>query len=204
MTNILLYTADDDMKQDLSAQIAEFNEHVDFTENSPDIIIVDENAEKRQKLRELYALVPIIFLSENGTDSDSDRLNIEIKKPFSLMRLLKVIGTANRRLDNSEEGNLNFNGYVLRPSSKEIVDTKSGCTVRLTEKEVDIIKYVYKMADCFVSKNDLQKNVWQYNVDVTTHTIETHIYRVRQKVETKTGRRLIVTDNGRYKLSMDE
>ena len=63
---------------------------------------------------------------------------------------------------------------------------------------------MYKAQGTYVSKTDLQLNVWKYSEDVTTRTIETHIYRLRQKVEQNGGRRLIVTDNGGYMLQQDD
>ena len=67
----------------------------------------------------------------------------------------------------------------------------------------NVLKYMYKVAPQFVSKTDLQTNVWQYSRDVTTHTIETHIYRLRQKVEQKCRRQLILTEGGQYKLNLE-
>ena len=119
------------------------------------------------------------------------------------MLLLDTIRAANNKLDNSKEGFLVFNNYELRPNAREIKDLLTGEVTKLTEKEVYILKYLYKSSDRYVVKNDLQKDVWKYNEDVTTHTIETHIYRLRQKVEKDNGRRLIITDNGGYKLNVD-
>ena len=118
------------------------------------------------------------------------------------MQLLDILRAANNKFDYSGKGNIQFNHYELRPSQKEIVDLDNSITTKLTAKEVDILRYLYKNAGQFVSKNDLQTNVWLYNENVTTHTIETHIYRLRQKVE-KNGRRLILTESGCYQLIMD-
>ena len=120
------------------------------------------------------------------------------------MNFLDVLRAANNNLDNSEDGYLTFNGYELRPNLREIVDLPSGKVTKLTEKEIGILKYLYKTQGTYVSKTDLQPNVWKYSEDVTTHTIETHIYRLRQKVEQNGGRRLIVTDNGGYMLQQDD
>ena len=65
----------------------------------------------------------------------------------------------------------------------DIVNLRNGEETKLTEKEVAVIKYLYKFQDRIVSKNELLQDVWGYSPDVTTHTIETHIYRLRQKVE---------------------
>ena len=94
-----------------------------------------------------------------------------------------------------------FNQYELHPLAKEIVNLRNNELVKLTEKEVAVIKYLYKSKDKIVTKNDLLKDVWDYNAEVTTHTIETHIYRLRQKVEHENAEaQLILTEDGGYKL----
>ncbi len=202
MSNILVFSANADFKEDLERQISRFISESKFVEKSPDIIIIDEDVNVFKQKRHEYPTVPMIFLSQIS-DIMGDKLNILIKKPFSLMLLLDTIRAANNKLDNSKEGFLVFNNYELRPNAREIKDLLTGEVTKLTEKEVYILKYLYKSSDRYVVKNDLQKDVWKYNEDVTTHTIETHIYRLRQKVEKDNGRRLIITDNGGYKLNVD-
>ena len=202
MSNILVFSANADFKEDLERQISRFISESKFVEKSPDIIIIDEDVNDFKQKRHEYPTVPMIFLSQIS-DIMGDKLNILIKKPFSLMLLLDTIRAANNKLDNSKEGFLVFNNYELRPNAREIKDLLTGEVTKLTEKEVYILKYLYKSSDRYVVKNDLQKDVWKYNEDVTTHTIETHIYRLRQKVEKDNGRRLIITDNGGYKLNVD-
>ena len=75
-------------------------------------------------------------------------------------------------------------------------------TIKLTEREVDILKYLYQNSDVISSKENLLENVWGYSADVTTHTIETHIYRLRQKVEEEGGSQLIITENNGYRLNI--
>ena len=104
-------------------------------------------------------------------------------------------------IENSEEGYLRFNQYELRPLVKEILNERNNEITKLTEKEVSIIKYLYKAGNKIVSKNELLQEVWGYSPDVTTHTIETHIYRLRQKVEHEDiSAQLILTSDGGYQL----
>lgn len=201
MLNIQLFSENEDFVNDITSQIERFIAGADIKDSAPDMIIVDENEELYLQKRSEYPSVPILFLTSQSS-IEEDRLNIVIHKPMNLMRFLDIMRAANNRLDNSEYGYLMFNNYELRPSSKEITDLTNGKVIKLTEKEVSIIKYLYKMGDSFVSKSDLQTNVWRYNKNVTTHTVETHIYRLRQKVEDNPSRRLIVTDNGKYRLNM--
>ena len=73
--------------------------------------------------------------------------------------------------------------------------------IKLTEKEVAILKYLYKSPERIVTKNELLQEVWGYAPEVTTHTIETHIYRLRQKVEHENPEaQLIITLDGGYRL----
>ena len=105
------------------------------------------------------------------------------------------------KFENSSDGYLLFNCYELHPATKEIINVRNNNVVKLTEKEVAVVKYLYKSKDKTVSKNDLLRDVWDYNADVTTHTIETHIYRLRQKVEQDdSSTQLIITEDGGYKL----
>ncbi|MBO5037877.1 MAG: helix-turn-helix domain-containing protein, partial [Alphaproteobacteria bacterium] len=68
--------------------------------------------------------------------------------------------------------------------------------------EVDIIKYLYQNTPDIATKEDLLENVWGYSSDATTHTVETHIYRLRQKVEKEKGSQLIITENNGYRLNI--
>ncbi len=198
MAHILFISDNEDFAEDLKAQILRFAPDFSFVENAPDLLLIDENSECCNELRQKYPTIPLIFLS--AENKENDMLNIYVKKPFSLMSFLDVLRAANNNLDNSADGYLTFNDYELRPNLREIVDIQSGDVIKLTEREIDILKYLYKNQGHYVSKSDLQRNVWKYNEEVATHTIETHIYRLRQKVEQKGGRRLIITENGGYML----
>ena len=207
MPNILLLSNNEDFALDLSEQITLYAH--DFTilpqddENSLiDMIILDERAQDLKTLRAHHPNTPIILLQKDGDDSvESSVLNQVIFKPLSLEGLLNQIQAGINLVDNSEAGYLNFNRYELRPLQKEIYNERNSETIKLTEKEVAIIKFLYKNKDKNVSKNDLLQEVWGYSPDVSTHTIETHIYRLRQKVEHEdTSAQLIVTEDGGYKL----
>lgn len=207
MPNILLLSNNEDFALDLSEQITLYAH--DFTilpqddENSLiDMIILDERAQDLKTLRAHHPNTPIILLQKEGDDSvESSVLNQVIFKPLSLEGLLNQIQAGINLVDNSEAGYLNFNRYELRPLQKEIYNERNSETIKLTEKEVAIIKFLYKNKDKNVSKSDLLQEVWGYSPDVSTHTIETHIYRLRQKVEHEdTSAQLIVTEDGGYKL----
>jgi len=197
-----LITANNDFREDLLLQMGKFMDNFVCTQEAPDIIVIDDDVAALQQTRAKFPTTPIILLTAENNVAEN-KLNLVLQKPFSLWKLIDLMHSANNHLDSSKEGTLIFNQYKLQPNARKITDLMTGEETKLTEKEVNILKYLYKTPNEFVSKTDLQINVWQYNQEVTTHTIETHIYRLRQKVEKNNGRQLIVTDNGKYKLNME-
>jgi DNA-binding response OmpR family regulator len=74
--------------------------------------------------------------------------------------------------------------------------------IRLTDKETNILKYLYRAGGKVISREELLTEVWGYNAGVTTHTLETHVYRLRQKIEPDpTGPKILITEAGGYRLS---
>lgn len=204
MMKVCLITQNDDFREDLLLQISRYIDNFVCTkEENPDIIVIDDDIVALRQVHDKFPSTPVIFLTAK-TDIAEDKLNLLLHKPFLLWKLIDMLHSANNHLDGSEEGILTFNQYKLQPHIRTIIDLATGTETKLTEKEVNILKYLYKTPDKFISKSDLQINVWQYNQEVTTHTIETHIYRLRQKVEKNSGRQLIVTENGKYKLNMGQ
>jgi DNA-binding response OmpR family regulator len=105
-----------------------------------------------------------------------------------------------RQYDTSEDAVFTIGPYTFRPSSKLLLNP-DGSKVRLTEKETSILRYLYRAGQRPVSRETLLQEVWAYNSGVTTHTLETHIYRLRQKIEKDaTAPTILVTEAGGYKL----
>jgi DNA-binding response OmpR family regulator len=89
---------------------------------------------------------------------------------------------------------------TFKPALKILVE-ENGNKVRLTEKETSILKFLYRASEKMVTRETLLTEVWGYNTGVTTHTLETHIYRLRQKIEKDPARaELLITETGGYKL----
>ena len=130
----------------------------------------------------------------------SDFADIVIKKPLKLNSFLKALKEETLIPKVRRKECLMFKEYSLYPVKKEIFSSQTQNTTKLTEKEVDIIKYLYQNAPQIASKEELLEKVWEYSTDATTHTVETHIYRLRQKVEKDGGSQLIITENNGYKL----
>lgn len=148
---------------------------------------------------------PILLLT--GHDSDSDEIlglesgaNDYVTKPFRFSVLLARIRAALRQHDQSEDVVFTIGQYSFQPAAK-LLETTEGNKVRLTDKETSILKYLYRQGPKTISRDILLKEVWGYNNRVTTHTLETHIYRLRQKIERDpSNARLLVTEEGGYRL----
>jgi DNA-binding response OmpR family regulator len=147
---------------------------------------------------------PILLLT--GADSDADTIagldagaNDYITKPFRFAVLMARVHAHLRSHDRSEEAMYRIGPYTFRPSAKLLVDDKAH-KIRLTEKETNILKFLYRVGET-VPRETLLNEVWGYNPAVTTHTLETHIYRLRQKIEENPGdAHILVTESGGYRL----
>ena len=143
-----------------------------------------------------------------GSDSDADTIlglesgaNDYVTKPFRLGVLLARIRAQLRQHEQSEDAVFTIGPYTFKPAAKIMVHGENGQKVRLTEKETAILKYLYRANDRVVGRDVLLNEVWGYNAGVTTHTLETHIYRLRQKVEPDPSNAIIlVTEAGGYRL----
>src|SRR6202042_1544975 len=124
-----------------------------------------------------------------------------IAKPFKLSVLLARLRAQLRTFENSEDAIFIIGPYTFRPAAKILTDPTRGRRIRLTEKEAAILKFLYRAGTRSVARQILLNEVWGYNAAVTTHTLETHIYRLRQKIEPDPANaRLLVTEGGGYRL----
>jgi DNA-binding response OmpR family regulator len=140
--------------------------------------------------------VPVVMLT--GADSDTDMVagldsgaDDYVTKPFRLSVLLARLRAHLRQSDHSDDAVFTIGPYTFRPSAKLLLDASGRKKVRLTEKETAILKYLYRAGDQPIGRDTLLGEVWGYNAGVTTHTLETHVYRLRQ---------ILVTEPGGYRL----
>ncbi len=148
---------------------------------------------------------PIIMLT--GADSEADTIlgldsgaNDYVTKPFKLAVLLARLRAQLRQHELSEEAVFGIGPYTFQPAQKVLVD-RNQKKIRLTEKETAILKYLYRTGESVVSRDKLLHEVWGYNAEVTTHTLETHIYRLRQKIEEDpSNAQILITEKGGYRL----
>jgi DNA-binding response OmpR family regulator len=148
---------------------------------------------------------PVIMLTAQGSEADTvlgleSGANDYVTKPFKFAVLLARIRAQLRQHEASEDAIFRIGPYTFRPGAKLLVSEK-GSKLKLTEKETAILRYLYRAGQKVVSRDTLLSEVWGYNANVTTHTLETHIYRLRQKIEhNPSSARILVTEPGGYKL----
>lgn len=157
-------------------------------------------------LRRESVQAPIVMLT--GSDSDADMVlgldsgaNDYVTKPFRLSVLLARLRAHLRQSEHSDDAEFTIGPYTFRPRAKLLIDPSGRKKVRLTEKETAILKFLYRAGDQVIGRDLLLGEVWGYNAGVTTHTLETHVYRLRQKIERDPARaEILVTEPGGYRL----
>ncbi|MQA66163.1 MAG: response regulator [Alphaproteobacteria bacterium] len=163
--------------------------------------------------RELCRLVrregffrPVVILASG--DSEADQIlaldagaNDYITKPFTLGILLARLRAHLRQHDLSEDAVIRMGPFVLVSAEKLLVGS-DGKQIRLTDKETRLLKYLYRTRGRAVSQSRLLKEVWGYRSDIETHTIESHVFRLRQKIgQDRMATPLIVTEKDGYRLA---
>lgn len=221
---ILLVDDDNDLREALAEQLVmidDFDVYESETGNGGlersktemhDLIILDvglpdlDGREVCRMMRRNGVKCPILMLTGNDTDADQilgldAGANDYVTKPFKFPVLLARIRAQLRQHEQSEDAVFAVGPYSFRPGAKMLVD-EAEKKIRLTEKETNILKFLYRAGGRTVERDTLLREVWGYNAGVTTHTLETHIYRLRQKIEPDPGNaRILVTETGGYRLS---
>lgn len=158
-----------------------------------------------REFREMGITCPIVLLTAKDSDADTvagleSGANDYVTKPFRFAVLMARIHAHLRSHEQSEDAVYRIGPYTFRPSAKMLIDA-GGKRVRLTEKETNILKFLYRAGQT-VPRETLLHEVWGYNPAVTTHTLETHIYRLRQKIEKNPGQaQILLTESGGYRLA---
>ena len=223
LKNILLVDDDEDLREALAEQLVMTEDFEVFEAGSGtgamakvkeqlhDLVILDvglpdtDGRELCRLMRKQGVKAPIIMLT--GHDSDADTIlgldagaNDYVTKPFKFPVLLARIRAQLRQHEQSEDAVFTVGPYTFKPAMKMLV-TEDDKKIRLTEKETNILKFLYRSTAGVVPRDVLLHEVWGYNAGVTTHTLETHIYRLRQKIEPDpSNARLLVTESGGYRL----
>jgi len=220
---VLIVVDDDPLREMLSEQLQLHEEFVTATaengakalemakSNYYDVIILDiglpdiDGREVCRLMRRAGMSSPVIMLT--AADSDADAVlglesgaNDYVSKPFRLNVLLARMLAQLRQHGQSEDAVFAIGPYSFCPAQKLLLDEPNNKKIRLTEKETQILRYLYR-AGKVVGRDTLLGEVWGYSAAVTTHTLETHVYRLRQKIEADSSNAaLLVTKPGGYKL----
>jgi len=223
LNKILLVDDDDDLREALAEQLVATEDFDAFEagdgasamdrvrDEQYDLVILDvglpdtDGRELCKRMRKAGVKSPIIMLTGQNTDADmilglDSGANDYVTKPFKFPVLLARIRAQLRQHEQSENAVFQLGDYQFKPAQKMLVDPKER-KVRLTEKETNILKFLYRAPEGLAPRDVLLHEVWGYNAGVTTHTLETHIYRLRQKIEKDpSNARLLITEPGGYRL----
>ncbi len=224
LKKILMVDDEDDLREALADQLVLTDEFDVFEaangadglkrakEALYDLIILDvglpdmDGRELCRLMRKQGVKSPILMLTGHDTDSDTilgldAGANDYVTKPFKFPVLLARIRAQLRQHEQSEDAVFTIGPYTFKPAAKMLI-TEDEKKIRLTEKETNILKFLYRSSTNVVPRDVLLHEVWGYNAGVTTHTLETHIYRLRQKIEPDpSNARLLVTESGGYRLA---
>ncbi len=167
-----------------------------------------DGVEACRRMRSAGVRSPIILLT-GAAREEADQVagldagaNDYVLKPFKFSVLMARVRAHLRSHEASEDAVFQIGPYEFRPSMKQLTDSRQR-KIRLTDKETLILKYLYRSGAKPVTRDELLREVWGYNSGVTTHTLETHVYRLRQKIEPDTqAPRLLLTEAGGYRLGV--
>ncbi|RED11919.1 response regulator transcription factor [Pontivivens insulae] len=225
LKKILLVDDDEDLREVLADQLVLTEEFDVFEAGNGseamekakqaiyDLVILDvglpdlDGRELCRLMRKQGVKCPILMLTGHVTDADTilgldSGANDYVTKPFKFPVLLARIRAQLRQHEQSEDAVFSIGQYTFKPSAKMLI-TEDEKKIRLTEKETNILKFLYRANDAVVARDVLLNEVWGYNAAVTTHTLETHIYRLRQKIEIDPkNASLLVTESGGYRLTL--
>ena len=221
---ILLLEPNETLKVTLSEQLI-VNKNFDVTPvdslqdakwhiaKSPfDLLILGENVSSYSVssflkfIKERQVINKILFLKDyssgeiSSTEGFTDNHHF-IEKPFRIQHLIKKIDFVLAKISGSTDVTHRIGPFVFFPE-KKIITFNDQTDIELTEKEVGILKCLLSSGEEIADKDEILKQVWNYNPGVTTHTLETHIYRLRQKLEISPSTpRIIVSESGGFKLN---
>ena len=179
---------------------------------NPDLILLDiqmpdgNGIDICQRLRRNGFAKPIVMLIAKGAEGDivlglEAGANDYITKPLRLGELIARIRTQLRQFRASDDARFEIGNLSFLPANKMLYEIGSDRMQALTEKEATILKFLYRAFPNDVTKDELLAKVWGFQNGVSTHTLETHIYRLRQKISRLTKKQLVLTIEKGYRLA---
>jgi len=225
LKKILLVESDVDLREALCEQLRSTDQFEVFSSGSDtetleklrsqsyDIIVLDLHPRNNDSLESCHLTYaqgvkcPILLLTERDEASNTvfgqdARASDYIIKPFKFQILLARINIQLCKYEKSNQSTFTLGPYTFHPTMK-ILKTHDNNEINLTEKETDILMFLYHTVKDVVPRDILLHEIWGYNNSITTHTLETHIYRLRQKIERNPSMaELLVTERGGYRLEV--
>ena len=162
-----------------------------FTLKKLDILLINcsqiSDSLKTLKEIEVKKTKNILIIFNNSSDRYNNKSLINYKfvvKPFTLRNLFSILIGFYSNLNDSDEPKIFLMKHLsFKKNKKIIINEKTKEFVHLTEKEASLMKHLYEYKNQVISKKDLLNNVWDFNEKINTHTLETHIYRLKKKIE---------------------
>jgi DNA-binding response OmpR family regulator len=151
--------------------------------------------------------VPVIMLTALDRDADAilgldSGANDYVTKPFRIGVLLARLRAHMRQHEMSEDASFAVGPYMFRPADKVLLGGVERRDVNLSEKETAILKHLYRAGDAAVDSETLYSEIWDHATSLITHTLQTHIYRLRQKIEDDPAQpAIILSEKGGYRLA---
>ena len=190
--------------------VADFD--VILRDTKPDLILIDiqipdgDAIEICQSLRRDGFVKPIIMLTSRGFENDivlglEAGANDYIAKPFRIRELLARIQFQLRQFFALVDVKFEIGDLIFIPANKMLHEIITGEVQKLTEKETTILKFLHKSFPDEVTKSQILSEVWGFQNGVSTHTLETHIYRLRQKINQLNKKQLVLTTEKGYRLA---
>ena len=165
-----LYEILDEIKENFSFKVIKYENEVDFIKDS-NLNLINSLIISRSNQKPLL----------NQNLSKKNFLEADIF-PLTIIKLKELINIQLIQIKFNQQSKINIKGYELNLNSKFF--SKNNFSLKLTEKEIEIILYLNE-TKIKRAISDLQKNIWGYSLDMETHTVETHIYRLRKKISDK-------------------
>ncbi len=183
-----------------------------FRDANPDLVLLsnqmpDGNSiDICRSLRSNGFFKSIVMLIPKG-DEDAIALalgagaNNYITKPLRMAELIPLIRSQLFQLGTFDDMQFEIGNLSFEPANKMLFDIGSDSMQTLTEKETTILKFLYQAFPSDMSKAQILSEVWGLQNTVSTHTLETHIYRLRQKIRQLTDKQLVLTTENGYRLA---
>jgi DNA-binding response OmpR family regulator len=162
-----------------------------------------------ERLRARGLRLPIIVVGAHDSEAEAVHCldagaNDYVARPVRAAELAARLRAQLRAFAAIEDAELLIGPYVFRPASRHLQERGGTRRIRLTEKETAVLKHLHRAAGSPVGRKALLREVWGYSPNVSTHTVETHIYRLRRKIEPDAARiTLLVNEDGGYRLDPD-